>query len=102
MARKRPDHLRLVSKQDGGQDARLSPTSRFLIQLVVMLVLEAGLFALLWNALLPGFVPLGRIGFWQAMGLLILIRLPMLRIEHYEAETPEPDPEEPDGGGSLE
>ncbi len=30
---------------------------------------------LLWNAIMPGLVKVGRISYWQAVGLLVLFRL---------------------------
>ena len=37
---------------------------------------------LLWNALLPPLVHVGEIGFWQALGLLVLTRLLFGGIHH--------------------
>ncbi|MDR1297521.1 MAG: hypothetical protein LBO05_09160 [Deltaproteobacteria bacterium] len=47
----------------------------FIIKFLLTLLLAAAAVMLLWNAVLPGVVRLGPVGYWQALGLLILGRL---------------------------
>ncbi len=47
-----------------------------MVPVVVMVVALVGfLFMLLWNGLMPGLFGLRAIGYWQALGILILSRI---------------------------
>ena len=46
-----------------------------ILALILCVVLGGELVKWLWNALLPGLFSFPRIGFWQALGLLLLCRV---------------------------
>lgn len=58
-----------------------SNSNRFKKGFFIALAAIAGVFGLtavvmlLWNTILPGLLPVGIIGFWQAMGLLALCKI---------------------------
>jgi hypothetical protein len=48
---------------------------KFALLAVVVLALVGAVVMALWNALLPGLFGLPAIGFWQALGLLVLSKI---------------------------
>ncbi|MFT3907775.1 MAG: hypothetical protein QM718_15870 [Steroidobacteraceae bacterium] len=48
---------------------------KFMVAACVLAALASAATMLLWNALLPALFGLAHIGFWQALGLLVLSRL---------------------------
>jgi hypothetical protein len=53
------------------------PRGRFLFALFapLLLLVMGGIVMLLWNAILPSLLAVNRIGYWQAIGLLLLCRI---------------------------
>lgn len=47
----------------------------FLVSWVMSLIISTGLVQLLWNTTLPKIGPFGRITYWQALRLILLVTL---------------------------
>ena len=50
-------------------------TSVFVLIAIVVAIAMGGVVMLLWNAVLPSIVPVGRIDYWHATGLFVLCRI---------------------------
>ncbi|MCB9357337.1 MAG: hypothetical protein H6505_02100 [Calditrichaeota bacterium] len=47
----------------------------FMLLMIPFALLGALVVMLLWNAILPGLIGVGVLGYWQALGLLVLARI---------------------------
>lgn len=47
----------------------------FILLAPLMILLLAGIVMLLWNAILPDIMPVSKISFWQALGILVLSKI---------------------------
>lgn len=48
---------------------------RFLLFAATAILVLGGIVMLLWNAILPALLPVALIGYWQAVGLLLLCKI---------------------------